>query len=57
MDHEDEIIWIPGKLILTGPGTETDRPLTPALVNTMSAGHVAIDLSDIESRRHDRLLG
>lgn len=57
MGNVDEIIWVPEKIILTDPATKTDSPLTQALVQTMSFGHISMALTKSESRRFDRLLG
>lgn len=55
--HVDEIIWIPDRVNLTDPGTKTDSPLTQSLLQTMSNGKIAIDLTEHESRRSDLPLG
>lgn len=47
------MIWIPGRVNLTDPGTTTDIPLTQALVLTMPTGRIAIDLSGFESHSSD----
>lgn len=55
--NADEIIWIPGRVNLSDPGTKTDSPLAQALQLTMSSGKLSLDLSESESRCADRPLG
>lgn len=55
--NADEVIWIPGRVNLTDPGTKTDSLLPQALQLTMSSGKLALDLSESEARSADRPLG
>ena len=55
--HADDMIWIPGRVNLTDPGTKTDSPLTQAMIQTMACGKLSIDLSEAEARSSDRSLG
>lgn len=55
--HVDEIILTLRTNDLANPGTKTNGPLTPAIVNTTSTVHIAINLSGIESRLRYRSLG
>lgn len=53
----DNIVWIPGKVNLTNPGTKTDSPLTQTLFQTMEICTINIDLSSSESRSAERSNG
>lgn len=55
--NADDIIWIPAKVILTDPGTKPDSPLTQNMIQTMSCGRIAIDLTAHETRSADQPLG
>lgn len=48
--HADDIIWIPGRVNPTDPGTNTDSPLTQEMLQTMASGEFSIDLSEAKSR-------
>lgn len=55
-EDEDEAIWIPGDINLPEPCTKTESSLTQTLFKTTSAGTKSMELSEVQSRRHDRSL-
>lgn len=55
--NADEIVWIPSRVNLIDPGTNTDSPLVQSLQLTIATDKLSTDLSASERRSADRPLG